>query len=373
MTFWWACLFSGLYMLRRIGVSSGGTVLKTVFSRFLEISGKIQKYDYKRQNHLEYDYVCHLGKSTSEPRKSEPQNYTTRVSPSPVAAPMLPLVVASLALLGSAAECNGNGVYNATTGCSCNSGYSGESCESAICEPECLNDGLCNGPNSCSCPVGFAGPTCENISVFGDPIPSCRVRLYTPVLTRYAIVAIASWVMGNVAPKIGLPKITAYIGTGVLAGTYVLGIINEDEIRDLDVVDKVSLAYIAFAAGSKPIVGGRSILTVTFCLVLFTFSLVSLVMVLIAPTLEFTKDLTASQQGGVAILVGTLACARSPSSAIAIIDDLRAAGPFTILTMAVTCVMDVLVIFMFAVNNLIASAQFDTGGNPTVLFGKSMA
>eukprot|EP00471_Norrisiella_sphaerica_P000167 CAMPEP_0184484030 /NCGR_PEP_ID=MMETSP0113_2-20130426/5720_1 /TAXON_ID=91329 /ORGANISM="Norrisiella sphaerica, Strain BC52" /LENGTH=601 /DNA_ID=CAMNT_0026864781 /DNA_START=486 /DNA_END=2291 /DNA_ORIENTATION=- len=187
------------------------------------------------------------------------------------------------------------------------------------------------------------------------------------------MVAITSWVMGNVAPKFGLPKITAYIGTGIIGGSYCLGIIPESEIRNLDVIDKVSLAYIAFAAGSKPIVGGRSIATVTLCLILFTFSMVTLVMVLISPNLEFTKDLTASQQGGVAILVGTLACARSPSSAIAIIDDLRAAGPFTILTMAVTCVMDVLVIFMFAVNNLIASSQFDNGGDSSVIFGKSIA
>eukprot|EP00466_Bigelowiella_natans_P007883 jgi/Bigna1/131907/aug1.15_g6615 len=234
-----------------------------------------------------------------------------------------------------------------------------------ICENECKNDGFCTDSMTCQCPVGFDGDTCENINVFGNP----SIRL----ILGYAIVAIASWVMGNVAPKVGLPKITAYIGVGVLAGGYCLGIIPEDEIRNLDVIDKVSLAYIAFAAGSKPIVGGRSIITVTLCLVLFTFSMVTLVMVLISPDLEFTKDLTASQQGGVAILVGTLACARSPSSAIAIIDDLRASGPFTVLTMAVTCVMDVLVIFMFAVNNLIASSQFDNGKNSTEIFGKSIA
>mmetsp|Transcript_12591 Transcript_12591/g.25647 ORF Transcript_12591/g.25647 Transcript_12591/m.25647 type:complete len:715 (-) Transcript_12591:464-2608(-) len=266
----------------------------------------------------------------------------------------------------SAQECNGNGVVNATSStCVCNDGYGGLQCETPICEKECLNDGICIGANQCQCPVGWDGDRCENVNVFGSPD--------IKTVLGYALVTIASWVMGNVAPQIGLPKITAYIGVGVIAGSYVLNIIPEDEIRNLDVIDKVSLAYIAFAAGSKPIVGGRSITTVTSCLVLFTFALVTLVMVLISPQLEFTKDLSAGQQGGVAILVGTLACARSPSSAIAIIDDLRAAGPFTVLTMAVTCVMDVLVIFMFAVNNLIASSQFDTGGDSTSIFGKSMA
>eukprot|EP00467_Chlorarachnion_reptans_P018441 CAMPEP_0114514104 /NCGR_PEP_ID=MMETSP0109-20121206/15960_1 /TAXON_ID=29199 /ORGANISM="Chlorarachnion reptans, Strain CCCM449" /LENGTH=668 /DNA_ID=CAMNT_0001694091 /DNA_START=118 /DNA_END=2121 /DNA_ORIENTATION=+ len=274
------------------------------------------------------------------------------------------LVLAGLVVVEG--NCNGNGDFNSTTElCSCDSGWSGSSCETPICEKECVNDGYCIGANKCQCPVGFDGETCEEINAFGSP----SIKL----VLGYAIVCIASWVMGNVAPKIGLPRITAYIGMGVLAGGYCLGIIPEEEIRNLDVVDKVSLGYIAFAAGSKPIVGGRSIMTVTLCLVLFTFSLVTLTFVLISPNLDFTKELNAGQQGGVAILVGTLACARSPSSAIAIIDDLRAAGKFTVLTMAVTCVMDVLVIFMFAVMDLIASSQFDNGHDSTTIFGKSIA
>jgi len=276
------------------------------------------------------------------------------------------LLFLSLGALAVSTDCSGHGTYDAATQkCTCNSGYEGSDCETAICEDECQNDGVCTGPNQCKCSVGYDGDHCQKVNAFGNP----SIEL----ILGYVIVVIASWVAGNVATKIGLPKITAYIGVGVLAGSYVLDIIPQDQLNNLDVIDKVSLAYIAFAAGSKPIVGGRSISTVTFCLVLFTFSLVTLVFVLVAPHLKFTQGLSAAQQGGVAILVGTLACARSPSSAIAIIDDMRAAGPFTTLTMAVTCVMDVLVIFMFAVNNLIASSQFDTGGHSSVIFGKSIA
>ena len=234
-----------------------------------------------------------------------------------------------------------------------------------MCENACLNDGVCVGANKCQCPVGFDGSTCDSVNVWGNP--SARLVL------AYTFTTIVSWVLGEHAPRAGLPKITAYIGTGILAGEYCLRIIPDSEIRNLDVIDKISLAYIAFAAGSKPIVGGRSIATVAFCSVMFTFSLVTLVMVLMSDSLEFTSKLTTGQQGGVAILVGTLACARSPSSAIAIIDDMRASGPFTVLAMAVTCVLDVVVIFMFAVNNLIASSNFSTGGDQSAIFGKSVA
>ena len=51
----------------------------------------------------------------------------------------------------------------------------------------------------------------------------------------------------------------------------------------------------------------------------------------------------------IAILFGTIFVARSPSSAIAVINEMRASGPFTKTVMGVTVVKDVLVIILFAI------------------------
>ena len=58
-------------------------------------------------------------------------------------------------------------------------------------------------------------------------------------------------------------------------------------------------------------------------------------------------DLTSSQIMVLACLLGVIAVARSPSSAIAIINECRAAGLFTTTVLGVTVAMDVLIIVLF--------------------------
>jgi Trk K+ transport system NAD-binding subunit/Kef-type K+ transport system membrane component KefB len=53
---------------------------------------------------------------------------------------------------------------------------------------------------------------------------------------------------------------------------------------------------------------------------------------------------------------GAILVARSPSSAIAIVNELRARGPFTKTVLGVTVIMDVVVIVLFGVNSSIADA-----------------
>ena len=56
----------------------------------------------------------------------------------------------------------------------------------------------------------------------------------------------------------------------------------------------------------------------------------------------------------VALLGGTIMIARSPSSALAIIKELRAWGPFTRLGLGVTVIMDAVVIVLYAVSAEVA-------------------
>ena len=96
-------------------------------------------------------------------------------------------------------------------------------------------------------------------------------------------------------------------------------------------------------------------LAVLFSLVALTYSgmLVS-IMFFGGWFIPFFSVLTESQQLAAALLIACLAVARSPSSAIAIISELNAKGPFTTLVLAVTVMMDVVVVVLFTITLMIA-------------------
>ena len=78
--------------------------------------------------------------------------------------------------------------------------------------------------------------------------------LYFTFLACFAIVALASRQVGNFFARGKLPLITGFLFTGIAAGPYVLNIIPTAAIGNLRFVDELSLAFIAFAAGSELVV-----------------------------------------------------------------------------------------------------------------------
>ena len=81
--------------------------------------------------------------------------------------------------------------------------------------------------------------------------------------------------------------------------------------------------------------------------------------------LPVMKDLGSSPRIAISLLAAVILVARSPSSAIAIINELRAKGPLTNTIMGVTVIMDAVVISLFAINSEIArsitTADFQFG------------
>ena len=169
--------------------------------------------------------------------------------------------------------------------------------------------------------------------------------------------------------KIKLPLITGFIVTGVIVGPYVLNLIPDKAIDKLLFINNFSLAYIAFAAGSELYLKDLrsrlgSIAWNTFGQLAFTFILSAIAIYLLASSISFMVDLSENTKIAVSVLMATIFVARSPSSAIAIIHQLRAKGPFTQTVMGVTIIIDVLVIILFAVcvsisRNLISDQPFD--------------
>lgn len=57
--------------------------------------------------------------------------------------------------------------------------------------------------------------------------------------------------MGSAAQKVKLPQITGYLVAGVLLGPYVIGLLSQQSVSSLWMVDQACLSLIAFAAGAE--------------------------------------------------------------------------------------------------------------------------
>ena len=182
-------------------------------------------------------------------------------------------------------------------------------------------------------------------AVAGDPAPLTMV---------VGLLLLGGYAAGHMLSRVGLPRITGYLGVGILVGPYVLGLLSTQMTRDLGFLNELAITFIALAAGGELRMAElrprmRVILLVILSLSSIVFVSVALFVDLARSLFPFLEPFTEIQILGVASLFGVLAVARSPSSAIAVIQETRARGPFTETALGVTVAMDVLVIVLFAI------------------------
>ena len=140
-------------------------------------------------------------------------------------------------------------------------------------------------------------------------------------------------------------------------------------VESLRFLDEVSLAFIAFAAGSEMALDElrgryRSIGWNTLDANRRHLHFCGAAVFLLADYIPFMQGLSTMGRVSVALLAGTILAARSPSSAIAIINEMRARGPFTKGVLGVTLVKDVVIVVLFAFSTSVAATlltghQFD--------------
>jgi len=190
------------------------------------------------------------------------------------------------------------------------------------------------------------------------------VDLFLSVLV-FGVVVLAASQIGKVCSIAHLPLITGFLLAGILVGPDVLQLVNDDHLEHLDFINKLALAIIAMAAGNELVLKEfrsrfRSIAWITIGQAVATLSLGITATFLLTGYLPFIQELSEQTRHAtrlaISVLVGVILVARSPSSAIAIINELRAKGPFTKSVLGVTVIMDVAVIVLFAVGSEFAHA-----------------
>ncbi len=174
------------------------------------------------------------------------------------------------------------------------------------------------------------------------------------VLFGFLVIAISSNKIAHAFQKIHLPLITGMIFTGILAGPYLLGLIPLAAKEDLQFINETALAFIAFAAGTELYVSElrsrfKSIKWNTISQLSVTFVLGTALVFLLADRIPFMVEMEVSSKLAIAMIMASIFVARSPASAIAVINELRAKGPFVQMAMGVTVVTDFLVIILFSI------------------------
>mmetsp|Transcript_30100 Transcript_30100/g.89277 ORF Transcript_30100/g.89277 Transcript_30100/m.89277 type:complete len:557 (-) Transcript_30100:608-2278(-) len=178
------------------------------------------------------------------------------------------------------------------------------------------------------------------------------------VLVAFAVAAILapfSYYMGFVARFFKLPQITGYLVSGIVCGPYLLGILSKESVSDLNIIEGTCLSIIGLAAGAELDLAQlaksrRQVLGITAGICVATWIICYTTLDWLEVAFKGLPQHDPSHLVATASLGATLMMTRSPASAIAVVRELDARGPFTSLVMAVVVVKDVFVIVAFALN-----------------------
>ena len=181
------------------------------------------------------------------------------------------------------------------------------------------------------------------------------------VIISFTVVALAAKEIGDIFRRYRLPLISGFLFAGVLVGPFALDMLHSDVVEKLRFVDEIALGFIAFAAGSELYLKdlrGR-LKGIAWITVMQTISILLLGTLSIYLLLDFVPFMATRDpltKLAASLMAGAILVARSPSSAIAIINELRAKGPFTQTVLGVTVITDVAVIILFALTSESADA-----------------
>ncbi|MBL0716438.1 MAG: cation:proton antiporter [Desulfosarcina sp.] len=165
---------------------------------------------------------------------------------------------------------------------------------------------------------------------------------------------LAAYSAAQLLKTVGIPVISGYIFSGMVAGPYITGFLDLEMVYKFSLINDLALSFIAMAAGGALKIESlkkrsKAISLNTFFQSIMIFLFVYYFIIFAGHYFQFIQNLTHPQVIAFAVLLGVIAIARSPSSTIAIINECRASGPFTDTILGVTIVMDVVIIIFFTI------------------------
>ncbi|MEN8221725.1 MAG: cation:proton antiporter [Acidobacteriota bacterium] len=184
---------------------------------------------------------------------------------------------------------------------------------------------------------------------------------------------LSSFVVGFFFEKGGLPRITGYIISGLVFGPFLIKFYSSESVEELLFLNSLALAFIAFNAGSELRIKDiaheiKPIISLTLGVTIVVFTGVTTTILLISDLIPFMRPYPVTARIAIASIFGIISVARSPSSAIAIINETRAKGTYTNTILSITVIMDVLIIILFAIVISVSALVMKPGSSFDISF-----
>ncbi|HSD88815.1 MAG TPA: cation:proton antiporter, partial [Kofleriaceae bacterium] len=195
-------------------------------------------------------------------------------------------------------------------------------------------------------------------------------------LAAIGFVVLASFTVGDLLSSFGLPRITGYIISGIVLGPEVVGVLSQPVVAKMGVFNTLALGLIALSAGLEIELGAMR--RVARTMIAITSAKVVLLLVIVGGGLYLTHlyllPLPVSDNTKALLLVAIIAVlgtGTSPSITLAMVNETKARGRLTDITLGLAVLKDVVVIIALAVTIAIGhsaiSPETSIGIAPVVL------
>lgn len=186
------------------------------------------------------------------------------------------------------------------------------------------------------------------------------------ILAALGFLLLAGTVVANVLEPLGIPHLTAYLITGMLAGPYAGHLVDHQTVEDLSPINALALSLISLAGGaelrvSMLVSAARSLLWATLIQNVLVLLLMAGTFLALRPFLPFAATLPLTAVIGVSLLWGMMAITRSPAATLGVLSQTRAKGPLSTFTLGFVMTSDVVVVVLLAVIFTIARPLIEPG------------
>ncbi|MBX6330376.1 MAG: cation:proton antiporter [Gemmatimonadaceae bacterium] len=190
-------------------------------------------------------------------------------------------------------------------------------------------------------------------------------------LLIFGFLVLAAYTSGELAALASLPKITGYLVAGVIFGPSLIGIVTPAAIEQLEPVNRLAVALIAFLAGVELRWGelkarGRAILTMLGLELTLSFVAIALVLWLLRAHIPFLRELDPGPVLVLCALFASVTMVHSPAVTMALLTETRAQGPVARTTLGIVLVADVVVVLVFSGMLSVTRASIPTAAGAPV-------
>jgi Kef-type K+ transport system membrane component KefB len=171
----------------------------------------------------------------------------------------------------------------------------------------------------------------------------------------FGFLLLSAYFTGKIFNRLGFPKLTGYLFSGVIAGPFVLGMVTNDMGHSLAVVKDTATAIIALEAGAelqiKKIRQVASTLRgITFFACVGAMFTITGALFLMRPLLPSIFDgFDTIQSLAICGAIGVALSAKSPAVVMALLAETRAEGPLSSVVLASVVVGDLATVLVFSI------------------------